>query len=59
MTSREFSNIVVKLGYSYRDSVIVSKIIKAEIGGQIEYYKKHKEYVQDQTKFIYQYLGLI
>jgi hypothetical protein len=59
MTSIEFSNIVVKLGYSYRDSILVSKIVEAEIGGQIEYYKKHKEYVPDQTKFIYQYLGAI
>lgn len=58
MTSREFSDIAYsKLGKSLKESYLVSDIINAEIKGQIEYYKKNKEYVSNQSKFIMEYLG--
>ena len=52
MTALEFHNIVAKLGYGYRDCVLVEKIIRAEIEGQIEYYRENGEYVKDQRAFI-------
>ena len=52
LTALEFHNIVAKLGYGYRDCVLVEKIIRAEIEGQIEYYKENGEYVKDQRAFI-------
>ena len=52
LTALEFHNIVAKMGHGYRDCLMVEKIIRAEIEGQIEYYKENGEYVKDQRAFI-------
>ena len=56
LTAEVLSDMSWNFGFSAWDGYLVRKIIKAEIGGQIEYYEKHKEYVKDQSKFIEQYL---
>lgn len=59
ITARDFFNIAYnQLGATIYESVVVRDIIRAEIGGQIEYYKKHNTYVEDQSKFIMEQFGL-
>ena len=59
LTALEFELIASKLGYDIKVCFNVSKVITAEIKGQIDYYEKYNEYVTDQSKFIYDYFGLV
>lgn len=36
----------------------VYKLVNAEIKGQIEYYEQHKQFINDQSAYIKQYLGV-
>jgi hypothetical protein len=57
ITGALFSNEVGKLrGNRSTVRKTVQRIIEAEIGGQIDYYEKHRQYVKDQKQFIIDYL---
>lgn len=57
ITGALFSNMgaILKLNRSVRNNI--QAIIEAEIGGQIEYYAKHKKYVTNQKQFIIDYFN--
>lgn len=59
LTAFEFYNIAWnQMGLTAKESYDVYMVINAEIGGQIEYYVKHNDYVKDQSKFILEYLNV-
>lgn len=56
LTVKLFNKVGISIGLSYMDCYHISKVIDAEIRGQIEYYEQNKTYVPNQSEFISKYL---
>jgi hypothetical protein len=56
ITAHQFYRVGQELNLSLRECLVIKAIINAEIKGQIEYYQLNKNYVENQTEFIDNYL---
>jgi len=56
ITAFDFMVLGRILGMNNDDLALVGNIVNAEIRGQIEYYQENKSFVDDQSKFIQEYL---
>lgn len=60
LTALEFAATCYnELDATHFEMVMVRDIINAEIKGQIEYYQENKKYVDNQSKFILDYLEVV
>ena len=58
ITAREVALWAYDNGYTQFEAYNAYQVVGAEIKGQIEYFEKHGKYIEDQVKYIENYLNV-